>query len=84
MKKLMATYQNITGTFNSDNDKAQRWIIEASKAANQDLTTFFAKWHFPIDGATTSAIAALSLPAIQFDVVRFLPLSCFALCTKAF
>ena len=84
MKKLMATYQNITGTFNSDNDKAQSWIIEASKAANQDLTTFFAKWHFPIDAATTTAIAALSLPAIQFDVVRLLCFAVCVLCMKLF
>jgi len=68
MKNLMWTYQALDGKLSTDNDKIQRWILEASKAAGQDLTPFFTKWKFTVDKATRDAIAALSLAAIKFDV----------------
>lgn len=66
MKKLMLLYQTLE--LNGD-DSTQRWIIEASKAADMDLIPFFEKWRFAVNADTRSRIEALNLPPVSFNIV---------------
>lgn len=66
MKKLMLLYQTLQL---GGDDRTQRWIIEASKAAEMDLITFFEQWRFTVTADTRSRVAALNLPPVSFNVV---------------
>ena len=66
----MATYQAIeaSGTVSGDAAENQRWILESSKAAGQDLIPFYEQWKLPVEPATRTAVAALGLAPIKFNV----------------
>lgn len=69
-RRMIATFSALEGTLTDDGEKRQRLILEASKLANQDLTTHFEAWFITVDASTKSAISALNLPPISFNVVR--------------
>lgn len=69
MKRMMAAYQVLPRL--DDFNTKQRLIVESSRAANMNLAPLWAKYTWNVTQATRDQVAALGLPAINFNVVRF-------------
>lgn len=63
----MLTYQSLDGQVATGDPQIQRWILETSKAAGQNLIPYFETWKWPVSSDTRTAIAALNLAPMAFN-----------------